>query len=187
MWNDIFTKSIPKNKITIFRKKLANIRAKHNLFDCLKYRKEMSQFLCTENSDRFFETKSMRKRLIDLLLKSDPLHERDLDDDLVEGEVEAIADYLLDNGIIVPPVKVGQTVWVCNPSKNNIYKNKVVCVKIVGTSEHKNHITVEHHNQCGESSCRKYHWSQIGKQVFLTEPEAIEALAECLRKGATDD
>ena len=53
----------------------------------------------------------MRDRLIELLLKSEPLHERDLDDDLADGEIEAIADYLLANGVIVPPCKVGQTVY----------------------------------------------------------------------------
>ena len=57
----------------------------------------------------------MKERLKELLLKSDPLHERDLDDDLVEGEVEAIADHLLAEGVIVPPCKVGDTVyWLDN-------------------------------------------------------------------------
>lgn len=51
------------------------------------------------------------ERLIELLLQSEPLHERDLDDDLCDGEVEAIADYLLANGVIVPPCKNGDVVY----------------------------------------------------------------------------
>lgn len=127
----------------------------------------------------------MRKRLMELFLKSEFSHERDAGDDLVEGSVEAITDYLLNNGIIVPPVKVGQTVWVYSKIKNKVYKNKVICVKIAGTSKYKNQISVEYYNVCGESSCRKFSWAQIGKQVFLTEQEAVEAREEYLRRGAT--
>lgn len=44
-----------------------------------------------------------RDRLIELLLQSDPIKERDLDDDWYDGELEDIADYLLANGVIVTP------------------------------------------------------------------------------------
>ena len=56
----------------------------------------------------------MRDRLCELLLNSDPIHERDMDDDLVDGEIEAIADHLLANGVIVPPCKVGDIVYTIN-------------------------------------------------------------------------
>lgn len=91
---------------------------------------------------------------------------------------EVIADNLLENGVIVPPVKAGQTVWVYNQTNNNIYKNTVICIKVEGTSRYKNKISVKYTNQRGEISIRKFAWSQIGKQVFLTEQEAVEALAE---------
>ena len=44
---------------------------------------------------------SDRDRLIKLLLQSDPIKERDLDDDWGDGELEEIADHLLANGVIV--------------------------------------------------------------------------------------
>lgn len=91
---------------------------------------------------------------------------------------EDIADHLLANGVIVPPVKVGDTVWVYNQSSNNVYENKVVCIKIFGTSKYKNSIVLEYRNQYSETSRRKFTWAQIGKQVFLTEQEAVDALVE---------
>ena len=45
----------------------------------------------------------MRDKLIELLLNSTPLHERDLDDDLADGEIEAVADYLIANNVFVLP------------------------------------------------------------------------------------
>lgn len=115
----------------------------------------------------------MRDRLIDLVKKSLIKH---IDKTCMLAE--NITDDLLANGVIVPPVKIGQTVWVYNKSANNIYKNRVVCIKINGKGKCSNTIVVEYRNQYGESSCRKFTWAQIGKQVFLTEQEAVEALAE---------
>lgn len=89
-----------------------------------------------------------------------------------------IAEELLCAGVIVPPVVVGQTVWVYNQTAKNIYRNTVICIKIAGTSKYANKISVKYINQRGETSIRKFAWSQIGKQVFLTEQEAVEALAE---------
>ncbi len=42
-----------------------------------------------------------RDRLKELLLSSDPIKERDLDDDWGDGELEEIADHLLSNGVVV--------------------------------------------------------------------------------------
>lgn len=101
----------------------------------------------------------------------------------VEGTTEKtssayIADHLLTNGVVLPPVSVGQTVWVYNQTANNIYRNTVICIKIAGTSKYANKISVKYINQRGETSIRKFAWSQIGKQVFLSEEEAVQALVE---------
>lgn len=114
----------------------------------------------------------MRDRLKELI--KDSTH-YGYDDEFL---LDRVTDYLLANGVIVPPVNIGQTVWVFNATTNNIYENKVVCINIMGASKYKNRIVVEYRNQYGESSCRKFTWAQIGKQVFLTEQEAVEALAE---------
>lgn len=114
----------------------------------------------------------MRDRLKELI--KDSTH-YGYDDEFL---LDRVTDYLLENGVIVPPVKAGQTVWVYNQTNNNIYKNTVICIKVEGTSRYKNKISVKYTNQRGEISIRKFAWSQIGKQVFLTEQEAVEALAE---------
>ena len=55
---------------------------------------------------------SERERLVELLLESEPIKERDLDDDWGDNEISDIAEHLIKNGVIVPPVKVGGIVWV---------------------------------------------------------------------------
>ena len=97
--------------------------------------------------------------------------------------IEAVADHLLANGVIVPPVQLKQTVWVYNQMTGKIYPNTVVGINIKGTSPHKKAIKLEYINKFGEISCRKFTWAQIGKQVFLTEKEAEKALAEREGKG----
>lgn len=49
----------------------------------------------------------MREKLIEILRK--PIFPHELVD-----PTEAVADYLLDNGVIVLPCKVGDTVWEIN-------------------------------------------------------------------------
>ena len=89
-----------------------------------------------------------------------------------------VADYLLDNGVIVPPVHVGQTVWVLNQLRGMVFENTVVCVKILSQNHNKNTITLEYRNKLGERSTRKYTWGQVGKSVFFTREEAEKALRE---------
>lgn len=116
----------------------------------------------------------MRDKLIELVKKAD---ETVCGFDIY-GDFGRLADELLANGVIVPPCKIGDTAWVYNQSTGKIYENVVVCLKVVGTSRYKNTIRVEYHNAHGESSCRKFQWAQIGKQVFFTKEEAERALKE---------
>lgn len=106
----------------------------------------------------------MRDRLIDLLLKSEPLHERDLDDDLADGEIEAIADHLLAEGLIVPTCKIGDTIYeaFCGIS---VEARKVTEIKQSewGTTYY-----------CSFGWCYPQHL--IGKTVFLTREAAEKAL-----------
>ena len=91
---------------------------------------------------------------------------------------ENIASDLIAGGVIVPPVEVKQTVWVYNQTTGKIYPNTVIGIYVQGSSRYRNAIKVEYINKYGESSCRKFTWAQIGKQVFLSEEEAKKALAE---------
>ena len=79
------------------------------------------------------------------------------------------ADYLLANGVIVPPCKVGDTVWFDTWEKNGsinigIQPHRVDRIDVVLV--------------CGAKelvSTKIYDW-EIGKTVFLTREEAEKAL-----------
>ena len=110
----------------------------------------------------------MRERLIQIL------------ENALFGETESayIADYLLENGVTVPPCKVGDTVWVMNKTAGKVFYNTVVGIKIQGESRHKNSIEVEYRNVNGETSRRRFVWAQFGRQVFYSREEAERALKE---------
>lgn len=90
---------------------------------------------------------------------------------------ESIADYLLDNGVIVPPVKVGQTVYVIPKYNGNPYcgvqQDKVQMVGITSRGVH-----IKTRNQ---SSFNKTY--MFSKTAFLTKEQAEKALKE----GATNE
>lgn len=101
----------------------------------------------------------MRKRLIELLNTA-------LDTPAESGVmVEHIADYLLDNGVILPPVKVGQTVWYIDRYTGNIETDTV---KYLTVTKSGIHAQLVYHNQKFWDIYRQ------GKDVFFTR-EAAEA------------
>ena len=99
-----------------------------------------------------------RERLIELIIAS------------VKGcarnWAETIADYLLANGVIVPPCKVGDTVW---DTEGNAWKVFAItiwqdCIGLKTANNRDIHKTFT----IGKHS--------IGKTVFLTKEEAEQAL-----------
>lgn len=99
---------------------------------------------------------SERERLIELLLESEPIKDRDLDDDWYDGEISDIADYLLENGVIVPLVKVGDTVYQTDTA-GRIYASTVK-------------------NIIYDTSSITFDERAIGTTVFLTKKQAEKAL-----------
>ena len=79
---------------------------------------------------------------------------------------EVIADHLIANGVIVPPCKVGDTVWV--------YDFMWGLIPCKGDRPY--------HCICGEEGGCTFKMSftddDFGKTVFLTREEAEQALAE---------
>ena len=78
-----------------------------------------------------------------------------------------LADYLLANGVIVPPCKVGEIVWLIRNGKIEettvekvVLKDGGLYLKLLCNSFY-------------ETTCRS-----IGKTVFLTKEEAEKALEE---------
>lgn len=102
----------------------------------------------------------MRDRLIELLIKSG-----------VTWNPCGVADYLLENGVIVPPVKVGQTVYRTRGNYG-------------GISIHKGFVSQVNFYHKGETRFwddghpLSFTNDDIGKTVFLTKEQAEKALAE---------
>lgn len=116
----------------------------------------------------------MRDRLKKLILESDILcHTCGESTDSYCAEY--LAEYLIENGVIVPPCKVGDTVYVVNETVGKVFRNTVIGITI-GESKNTNTIRVGYRNIYGETSCRKFRWAQFGKQVFFTRKEAEQVL-----------
>lgn len=115
----------------------------------------------------------MRKRLIDLLV--------DFDENQCKRsgvcEEEQMADYLLANGVIVPPVNVGQTVWIAYEDNGEWTMDEVTVSELYISDR--------------EFGCHCYHsdgwWTSfstvhLGKTVFLTKEEAEAALERLINE-----
>ena len=68
---------------------------------------------------------SERERLVELLSKA-PIGYTTLDNKYYKSTIEKIADNLLENGVIVPPVKVGQTVYYIGGMYHHLIKSAMV-------------------------------------------------------------
>lgn len=122
-----------------------------------------------------------RERLIELIQKSV--------DGCARHWAEVVADYLLANGVIVPPCKVGDTVYV-NPYTLGylsftdyehcfIHSKHFVIAEVVSIikTRKQNLIKLKIYNRTTHTA--KYHRypiSSIGKTVFITKEEAEKAL-----------
>ena len=92
--------------------------------------------------------------------------------------LEMTADFLLENGVILPPVNVDDVVYIVY--KKNIYPVAVCAVKI-DTKTNSNRFCVEGRIQVVGGYEHRYtatfKWESVGKTVFLAQEEAEKALA----------
>jgi hypothetical protein len=103
-----------------------------------------------------------RKRLIELLEKADET----VIGFSIDGDLGIIADHLLANGVIVPPCKVGDTVWIAGEYRG-VYS---AIVRTIFFS----HSGVE---MVRTTKC-DIPFHDFGKVAFFTHEEAEKALAE---------
>ena len=106
----------------------------------------------------------MRDRLIELLKRADK-YASGVCTDYDEAQ-EVCADFLLAEGVIVPPCKVGDTVWIAGEYRG-VYSATVRTFFF-------SHCDVE---MIRTTKC-DIPFSDFGKTVFLTREEAEKALAE---------
>ena len=106
-----------------------------------------------------------RERLIELLEKAFEFH---IDDPYCIPDEGEFADYLLANGVIVPPCKVGDKVYVVDKRLGVWWKGEVSSVGYVD----QNNIEI----------CVIYDYGEVAicdaDTVFLTKEEAEEKLKE---------
>ena len=88
----------------------------------------------------------------------------------------ALADYILADGWMRPPCKMGQTVYQIQPTRNRVQAYKVTAYKFNGRSYFFSWVLKDrkgfYENVEGFSDI------QIGKTVFLTKEEAEAKLKE---------
>ena len=97
---------------------------------------------------------------------------------------EILADYLLANGVIVPPCKVGDTVYEIQPTRKRVQAYEITTIKYNGHYWWFTWILKDRKGIYGNVDGFSSH--QIGKTVFLTREEAERALksAYCPNCGA---
>ena len=107
---------------------------------------------------------------------------------------EMVADYLLENGVIVPPVKVGNIVYIDNAPHNVVYITieedgisycaKYDCDEYECCKEcpFAKEISFGEVIMCEGNEYHEFTASDIGKTVFLTREEAEKALEESEQK-----
>ena len=102
-----------------------------------------------------------RERLVDLLMESEVEADK--------KDMESIADYLLENGVIVPPVKIGTKVYLTPVSGTEIYEHTIDGYRSITNGLAPVEMLID---VCWGNT------EHIGKTVFLTREEAEKALAE---------
>ena len=114
-----------------------------------------------------------RERLIELLMQGDIAAAKQgvFNCCMCRREAETIADYLLENGVIVPPVQVGATVYYTDS-----YRHLIKPLEIFGSDCTKR--ICKYYCRGGDYTPAWFNPAEIGKTVFLTRKEAEKALKE---------
>lgn len=92
---------------------------------------------------------------------------------LTEDEKQHIADYLINSGVIVPPCKVGQKVYIigwCGDIEEFAIRDVHLCTDEKGNCSYRFRAVI------GEESDIHFYAHYIGVNVFLTRGEAEKAL-----------
>lgn len=105
----------------------------------------------------------MRERLIELLLNSEVFNDAD-----GKADAKCLADYLLANGVIVPPCKVGDMVYRIADVDKTIKEERVGEIHLEFTID----------DGTGWHNVWWLKEYNIGVTTFLTKEEAEQALKE---------
>lgn len=112
----------------------------------------------------------MRDRLMELIEKAAQMW----DENPLSSFNEVCADHLLANGVIVPPVRVGQTVYKI--SRNKVKECEVVFAGLSADEKCSHFIFVENYADGTFYKSYSMGFNLIGKTVFLSREDAERAL-----------
>jgi hypothetical protein len=104
----------------------------------------------------------MRDKLIKLLIDGHTLY----------LFYDQIADYLLDNNVMVSPCKIGDTLYYPSFGTDRVLLYKVISIKLNSKGLY---VVCEN---CLSKSQMTHRATQIGETIFLTQREAEMALAK---------
>ena len=116
-----------------------------------------------------------RERLIELLMQGDIAAAKQgvFNCCMCRREAETIADYLLENGVIVPPVQVGATVYCTDSYRHLIKPLEIISFEVDYTKR-----ICKYYCSGGDYTPAWFKPAEMGKTVFLTREEAEKSLAE---------
>ena len=125
-----------------------------------------------------------RDRLIELVNKAKEEYANDITD---HTETDYIVECLLNNGVIVPPCKVGDKVYIKNRPliisflhiENEVYYVvQFDCDDCGDCPFYEDEVSFEGEHDCKTNGYIQFTEKDIGKTVFLTKEEAEEKLRE---------
>lgn len=121
-----------------------------------------------------------RERLIELLNEATfGVNVHTLADHLKKETIEAVADHLLSNGVIVPPCMVGDTIYIVDGTTDGIVVGTITQLEQNIYTTPKEWITFKgNYPFFGELESKNRVDLLLGKTVFLTKEEAEKALRE---------
>ena len=122
----------------------------------------------------------MRDRLIELILNFENELDKKHPHTGTMDRIEATADHLIANGVIVPPCKKGDTVYVLITSQNYISED-VVTGFVFG----KNNDTMQFADGSIYTIWDKAYSEHFGKTVFLSREDAERTLEEMQNNGGS--
>lgn len=120
----------------------------------------------------------MKERLIELLMSGEIEADKQgfCNCYVSRDKAECIADFLLESGVIVPPCKIGDRVWILvNEFNEGQLTLGVMRRTIDGIAGNSLNPIVMVSKVPWEL---RFHPTEFGKNVFLTEEEAIKKIAE---------
>lgn len=104
-----------------------------------------------------------RERMINLLVEAKR-----------EGSEQSQADYILENGAILPPCRLGQTVYLLEDwgYRREIKEKEIGVIVIKGTNDFSKEFWEDVYGGVFGT------FADVGKTIFLTKEEAEQALKE---------